>query len=208
MVQHQVLLHEMLLSEMMKEDYPSMMANQSLCSYSLFDSCSSHSVLFIFREDEFATTASSSSLSNRSIITARFVKKKKNRSLKRIFFLFSEAARRIAASGIPILSRIETEPSISRDLSIRRTTPPLDRVPSRTIRPPPLPPSQPRIPIHQLPRIQRRADASTRVRPRPAPPTLIRTTTDLTSSTNPSFIDNLLNSQERLHNLQNVRMHG
>jgi len=124
---------------------------------------------------------------------------------------YSEAVRRIAASGIPILSRSQTEPSISQELSVRRTTPTLDRVPSRTIRPPPLPPSQPRIPINQLPRIQRRVDAPSRPR---ATTTTRRTTaittriSNPTSSNNPSFIDNLLNSQERLHNLQNVRMHG
>lgn len=129
--------------------------------------------------------------------------------MKQFSLLFSEAARRIAASGIPILSRSQTEPSISRELNIRRTMPTLDRVPSRTIRPPALPPTQPRTPISQLPRIQRRVDAPpARPRPRaPRPPTIIRTSNS-TSSTNPSFIDNLLNSQERLHNLQNVRMHG
>ncbi len=111
---------------------------------------------------------------------------------------YSEAARRIAASGIPILSRAQTEPSISRDLSMRRTMPTLDRIPSRTIRPPTLPP---RIPINQLPRIHRRAGAPSRSRPTATPPTT-------TNPTGPSFIDNLLHSQERLHNLQNVRMHG
>ncbi|CAF3722795.1 unnamed protein product [Adineta steineri] len=117
----------------------------------------------------------------------------------------SEAARRIAASGIPILSRAQTEPSISRELSVRRVTPSLDRIPSRTIRPPTL--SQPRLPINQLPRIQRRGGGPTRARPvpprlPPPPPPPPPTTTA------PSFLDNLLHSQERLHNLQNVRMNG
>lgn len=121
------------------------------------------------------------------------------------YVIFSEAARRIAASGIPILTRASTEPSISRELSIRRTTPALDRVPSRTIRPPPM-----RVPINQLPRIRRRADAPVRARPAPAPPA----TTTTTAAANParsvssSFIDNLLRSQQRLHNMQSVRLHG
>jgi hypothetical protein len=53
-------------------------------------------------------------------------------------------------------------------------------------------------------------DAPTRPRPRPPPSSssMITRTSNLTSSSNSSFIDNLLNSQERLHNLQNVRMHG
>ncbi|CAF1062728.1 unnamed protein product [Rotaria sordida] len=120
----------------------------------------------------------------------------------------NEAARRIAASGIPILARSHTEPSISRELSVRRTTPTLDRVPSRTIRPP----TQPRIPINQLPRIQRRADAPLRSRPTPRlpspPPPTTTQTSHSTSSNVPSFLDNLLNSQQRLHNLQNVRING
>ncbi|CAM4754905.1 unnamed protein product [Rotaria magnacalcarata] len=121
----------------------------------------------------------------------------------RVIITANEAARRIAASGIPILSRSHTEPSISRELSVRRT-PTLDRVPSRTIRPSPLPPAPPRIPISQLPRIQRRNDAPRRPRPTlPVPPSSTRT-----SNAAPSFLDTLLNSQERLHNLQNVRIHG
>jgi hypothetical protein len=129
-----------------------------------------------------------------------------------VYFLFlSEAARRIAASGIPILSRSQTEPSISRELSLRRAIPSLDRIPTRTIR---TAASQPRTPVHQLPRIQRRADAPRRIRSAAATTTTATTTTmittaaNVTSSTGPSFIDGLLNSQERLHNLQNIRMHG
>ncbi|CAF1300387.1 unnamed protein product [Rotaria sp. Silwood1] len=116
----------------------------------------------------------------------------------------NEAARRIAASGIPIMSRSHTEPSISRELSIRRTTPILDRVPSRTIRPPRIAPTQPRIPINQLPRIQRRTDAPVRPSPTPRSSTMTTRPSNSTSSVAPSFIDNLLNSQERLHNLQNM----
>ncbi len=87
---------------------------------------------------------------------------------------------------------------------MRRTMPTLDRIPSRTIRPPTLPPPPPpRIPINQLPRIHRRAGAPSRSRPTATPPT-----TNPTHPTGPSFLDNLLHSQERLHNLQNVRMHG
>ncbi|CAF3286474.1 unnamed protein product [Rotaria socialis] len=138
-------------------------------------------------EDEPITTTTMVP-SNRAIITA------------------NEAARRIAASGIPIISRSHTEPSISRELSVRRT-PTLDRVPSRTIRPSPLPPAPPRIPISQLPRIQRRNDAPSRPRPTlPVPPPSRSSTR--TSNAAPSFLDTLLNSQERLHNLQNVRIHG
>ncbi|CAF3739368.1 unnamed protein product [Rotaria socialis] len=138
-------------------------------------------------EDEPITTTTMVP-SNRAIITA------------------NEAARRIAASGIPIISRSHTEPSISRELSVRRT-PTLDRVPSRTIRPSPLPPAPPRIPISQLPRIQRRNDAPSRPRPTlPVPPPPRSSTR--TSNAAPSFLDTLLNSQERLHNLQNVRIHG
>lgn len=123
---------------------------------------------------------------------------------------YSEAARRIAASGIPILSRTQTEPSISRQLSVRRIIPSLEPVPSRTIRPPRLPPAPPRIPIRQLPRIQRRVDAPPRPRPvqqqqQPAPP---QQHLNRTSSTTSSFLDNLLNTQQRLHNLQNVRIQG
>ncbi|CAF2522575.1 unnamed protein product [Rotaria sp. Silwood2] len=128
--------------------------------------------------------------------------------LNRTIITPNEAARRIAASGIPILSRSHTEPSISRELSIRRTTPTLDRVPSRTIRPPRVAPVQPLIPINQLPRIQRRTDAPLRPRPIPRSSTTTTRTSDSISSIAPSFIDNLLNSQERLHNLQNVRIHG
>lgn len=87
---------------------------------------------------------------------------------------------------------------------MRRSTPSLDRVPSRTIRPSP---AQPRIPVSQLPRIQRRADAPVRTQNRPPRPNPPRPTQSL-PSTSPSFLDGLLNSQERLHNLQNVRMHG
>ncbi|CAF5093339.1 unnamed protein product, partial [Rotaria magnacalcarata] len=58
--------------------------------------------------------------------------------------------------------------------------------------------------ISQLPRIQRRNDAPRRPRPTlPVPPSSTRT-----SNAAPSFLDTLLNSQERLHNLQNVRIHG
>jgi len=81
-------------------------------------------------------------------------------------------------------------------------------MPSRTIRPPPLPPAQPRIPINQLPRIRRRVDAPSRPRAAAAAPITTTRISNPTPSNNPSFIDNLLNSQERLHNLQNVRMHG
>ncbi len=87
-------------------------------------------------------------------------------------------------------------------------------MPSRTIRPPPLPPAQPRIPINQLPRIRRRVDAPSRphaaatAAAAAAPTTTTTRISNPTASNNPSFIDNLLNSQERLHNLQNVRMHG
>ncbi len=199
---------------MMHQDYLSMMLNQSPCSYCLYYSFSSNGISLIFREDEPSTTSISSSSSYRSIITPKLAKNNKFCFLsKNDSVLFSEAARRIAASGIPILSSSQTEPSISRALSIRHTTPTLDRVPSRTIRPPPLPPSQPRIPINQLPRIQRRIDAPSRPRPRPLPasrpaPAPSTQTSNPTPLTTPSFIDHLLNSQERLHNLQNVRMHG
>lgn len=124
---------------------------------------------------------------------------------------FSEAARRIAASGIPILSRTQTEPSISRALSLEHQQIHLDRVPSRTIRPSaPARSSTPRVPIHQLPRIRRRPDAA----PAAAAPRTTTASTRTVQRTNtapaatPSFIDHLLTSQERLHNLQNVRMHG
>ncbi|UJR26601.1 hypothetical protein I4U23_007921 [Adineta vaga] len=133
-------------------------------------------------------------------------------STNRTIMTPSEAARRIAASGIPILTRTQTEPSISRELSIQRMTPSLDRAPSRTIRPPPL--SQPRVPISQLPRIQRRANTLNRERPAAAAAAVATITNNnnnnniATHTANPSFLDNLLHSQERLHNLQNVRMHG
>lgn len=88
-------------------------------------------------------------------------------------------------------------------------------MPSRTIRPPriPLPPpptttTQRRISISQLPRIQRRADAPARPsQPTPVPTPVTRTLTTV-PLTNASFLDDLLNSQQRLHNLENVRMHG
>ena len=124
-------------------------------------------------------------------------------------FNFSEAARRIAASGIPILSRSRTQPSISRELSLQRHTINLDRIPSRTIRPAAAtnvrtrpPPSPPQVPIHQLPRIRRRPDAPIRE------PSRIRTIQRTVTAPTPSFLDNLLNSQERLHTLQNIRLHG
>jgi len=92
---------------------------------------------------------------------------------------------------------------------VRRSTPSLDRVPSRTIRP--VLPAQPRIPISQLPRIRRRADAPVRTQNRPPrsnPPPPLPPRTQPLPSTSTSFLEDLLASQERLLNLQNVRMHG
>ncbi|CAF1434131.1 unnamed protein product [Adineta ricciae] len=127
-------------------------------------------------------------------------------STNRAIITPSEAARRIAASGIPILTRTQTEPSISRQLSMRRMTPSLDRIPTRTIRPPLVP--QARVPISQLPRIQRRANTSTRERQVTAAMTSAanndNTTNSSTQTINVSFLDNLIHSQERLHNLQNM----
>ena len=144
----------MLFHEVMHQDYPSMMANRLLCTYDIFK-IFLYCILSIISDDELTTAVPSRS--DRTIITPRFeIRNTFAFSLNSFSLLFSEAARRIAASGIPILSRSQTEPSISRELSIRRTMPTLDRVPSRTIRPPPLPRTQPRIPISQLPRIQRR----------------------------------------------------
>ena len=87
-------------------------------------------------------------------------------------------------------------------------------MPSRTIRPPRIPPLPPRISISQLPRIQRRTTAPARPPPpTPVPvpsttPTTVTRTSNAVSSTNASFLDDLLSSQQRLYNLQNVRMHG
>ena len=60
------------------------------------------------------------------------------------------------------------------------------------------PPAPSRIPIHQLPRIQCRADAS----PRPR----FKAKTKTSNPTSSLFIDKLLNSQTQLHSLQNIRM--
>jgi hypothetical protein len=55
----------------------------------------------------------------------------------------------------------------------------------------------PKIPINQMPRIQRRADAPTRPRSKPK-----------AQPSNAPFIDKLLQSQNHLHSFQNVQCQG
>jgi len=59
----------------------------------------------------------------------------------------------------------------------------------------------PRIPVNQLPRIQRRTDASFR-------PCSRATTQKSNPRASASFIDKLLHSQKQLHSLENIQMQG
>ena len=83
-------------------------------------------------------------------------------------------------------------------MSIRTNGTPLERVPSRTMRRP----APPRIPISQLPRIQRRPDAPVRTRP-----------VNVRSVSTPiqpvsSFLDDLLSSQARMLNRESFQVQG
>lgn len=104
------------------------------------------------------------------------------------FFSYSEAARRIAASGKPIIPSPRSAALISQTqnmAALRHKRQQYARLP-------------PKISVNQLPRIQRRTDAP--LRPHLKPINRI--------SNNIPFLDNLLRSQEELYLLQNIQMQG
>jgi hypothetical protein len=129
--------------------------------------------------------------STRSVSTTRFAKKGFDCPYNFYDFI-SEAARRIAVSGIPILARPQTAPLMKQENNMT-----VDRKQARIRR---CVPVLPRISINQLPRIQRRADAPPRPKPKPK--------TQEPNPTSSSFIDRLLNAQKHLHSSQNIQMQG
>jgi len=141
-----------------------------------------HLILLIFSETNHPTV--------RSIITPEYVQKKFLFEIPfRIFC--SEAARRIGASGIPILSSPRTTALISQVKNMAT----LNRKRKQFLHLPP------KIPVNQLPRIQRRTDAPFRPR-----------SNTITQKSNPpasaSFIDKLLHSQKQLYSMENIEMQG
>ncbi len=104
---------------------------------------------------------------------------------------FSEAARRIAASGLPVLPSPRSTALINQAKymsALQEKRKLVARLPSR-------------IPTKQLPRIQRRTDA-------PLRPQSNIISQKSKSFSNASFIDKLLHSQSQLYSLKNIQMQG
>ena len=126
----------------------------------------------------------------RSIITPEYVYMELPRQ-KLPFNFYSEAVRRIAESGIPVVPYPRSMALISQAKNMAA----LHRKRKQFARLPP------KIPINQLPRIRRRTDAILRPQPK-----LVNKKFNRSTST--SFIDKLLQSQQQLHSFEHIQMQG
>lgn len=102
-----------------------------------------------------------------------------------------EAARRIAASGLPVclspkLASLENQKKFMTELRTRRKM--ITRLP-------------PKISTNELPRIPRRADA-------PSRPTIATPPGKLNPLVKTSFMDKLLHLQNQLHSAEHIQIQG